>query len=247
MKRKIKYVLVVLLFLVGGFLLYQRRDYFFLESTFKDFFNGVEAGLEAPFKQEGKEIDLALSRTKDEELSTLKSLLELKTVLSRFDLVYASSIYRNVAYFNNTITLDKGKSEGMKEQSAVVTSLGLVGRIDKVMEHSSVMKLLTSDEGLQLSVVIHGKKEDYYGVLSTYDRETGLFLVTGIPSSAEIEENSEVVTSGLGGVFPSGIYVGFVESSKNDSFGITKNIKVRSKQDFNDIKYVAVLMKEEEA
>ncbi len=247
MKRKFKYILGILLLLVGGFLLYQRRDYFFLESTFKDFFNGVEEGLEAPFRQDGKEIDLSLSREKEEELTSLKSLLELKTILSRFDLVYATSIYRNVAYFNDTITLDKGEKEGINEQSAVVTSLGLVGRIDKVMEHSSVMKLLTTDEGMQLSVVIHGKTEDYYGVLSTYDRETGLFLVTGIPSSAEIEEKSEVVTSGLGGVFPSGIYVGFVESSKNDSFGITKNIKVRSKQDFNDIKYVAILMKEEEA
>ena len=39
MKRKFKYILGILLLLVGGFLLYQRRDYFFLESTFKENIN----------------------------------------------------------------------------------------------------------------------------------------------------------------------------------------------------------------
>ena len=202
--------------------------------------------IQAPFTCNSDiSFDLALSREKDQEIENLKKLLDLKTTLSRFSIVYATSIYRNVDYFNESITLDKGSDDGIAKDMAVVTELGLVGKIDRVMAHSSELKLLTAQDGMQLSVVVNSSETSFYGVLSEYQRTTDSFLVTGIPATANVQVGDTVTTSGLGGIFPAGIYIGTVSACQNDAFGITKNIQIKANQDFNHLKYVAILKKEE--
>ena len=50
-----------------------------------------------------------------------------------------------------------------------------------------------------------------------------------------------VYTSGLGGIFPSGILIGEVSEITTDSYDLAKIIKVSPSADFNDINFVSVL------
>jgi len=49
------------------------------------------------------------------------------------------------------------------------------------------------------------------------------------------------VTSGLGEVFPAGIYVGTVEKIESDKYNLSRNVYIKTKQNFNSIHYVTVL------
>lgn len=59
----------------------------------------------------------------------------------------------------------------------------------------------------------------------------------------KFEDNAKVITSGLGGKAPKGIYIGTVESSIVSEDGTSKTIRVKPAADFNDLSYVAVVFR----
>ena len=56
-----------------------------------------------------------------------------------------------------------------------------------------------------------------------------------------IEKGSTVVTSGLGGLFPAGIYIGTVEKIESDKYNLSKTLYIKTNQNFSNIHYVTVL------
>ena len=68
-----------------------------------------------------------------------------------------------------------------------------------------------------------------------------ILSITGVDKNSDIKENDIVVTSGLGGKEPRGIYVGVVKKMTNDKYNLSKTIYVDPGQDFNNIHYLTVL------
>ena len=60
-----------------------------------------------------------------------------------------------------------------------------------------------------------------------------------------VKKGDTIVTSGLGGMFPGGIYVGIVEDIKSDKYDLSKTLYIKTSQDFNNIHYVTVLKEKE--
>ena len=59
--------------------------------------------------------------------------------------------------------------------------------------------------------------------------------------STEINKGDVVLTSGLGELIPAGIYIGTVEKIESDKYNLSKNVYIKTYQDFDDIHYVTVL------
>lgn len=174
------------------------------------------------------------------ENKQLKELLELNNTLSEREYINATVINRNVAYWFNEITINKGSKAGIKEGMAVINSKGLIGKIIKVSNYTSVVKLLTDDNMTnKISVKIEYEDRFVYGLLSNYD--DGKFIIDGISNNIDIADNAKVLTSGLTDLFPSGILIGYVTEITSDNFDLAKTLKVKSDIDFNDIYYVTVL------
>jgi rod shape-determining protein MreC len=140
------------------------------------------------------------------------------------------------------MTIDKGKDSGLKKNMAVITKDGLIGKISKVSKTSSEIKLITSDDvNYKVSVAINSNETDNYAILNGYNKKTGLIKASGIDKTANINVGDTVLTSGLGGVFPKGIYIGTVEKIKSDKYDLSKTVYIKTAVDFNDIHYVTVL------
>lgn len=174
------------------------------------------------------------------ENKQLKELLELNNTLSEREYINATVINRNVAYWFNELTINKGSKAGIKEGMAVINSKGLVGKIIKISDYTSVIKLLTDDNMTnKISVKIEYEDRFVYGLLSNYDN--GEFIIDGISNNININEGAKVTTSGLTDLFPSGILIGYVTEITSDNFDLAKTLKVKSDIDFDDIYYVTVL------
>lgn len=182
----------------------------------------------------------------EKEIEELKAQLKLNSTLTEYTPINATILSRNKSYWFNTLTIDKGKKHGIKKDMAVITSAGLIGKISKVSNLSSEIKLITSnDVNYKVSVAIKTSNRETYGILNGYDKDNNMIKISGIDRSINVKEKDKVTTSGLGGVFPAGIYVGEVKKIVNDKYDLSKTIYITTKQDFNDIHYVTILGEKE--
>lgn len=178
----------------------------------------------------------------EKEIQELKEALELNKTLTEYTPINATILSRNKSYWYNTITIDKGKKDGITEDMAVITSKGLIGKISSVSLTASEVKLITSDDiNFKVSIVINTNDVDNFAILNGYDNKTNLIKATGIDKTTNINIGDKVLTSGLGKKFPAGIYIGTVEKIESDKYNLSKTVHIKTYQNFNDIHYVTVL------
>ena len=259
--------IVILLLIIFSITLKTTKKQNKVESLIKDSVIGVEKILFYPFRTvynvfyEYKELKsikkkydtLKLSVDRIDSLNTenielrkeiesLKKELHIDTVLSEYEYLNATVVARNIGYWYNTITLDKGSYNGVTEDMVVVNSYGLIGKVTSVTTFTSDVRLLTTnDSNNKISVLVSSEDNNYYGVINGYDYNNRTLTVEGISNTEKIVKDSYVYTSGLGGVFPRGILIGKVESETTDEYDLAKIIKVKPLADFDDINYVAIL------
>ncbi|MEG1597144.1 MAG: rod shape-determining protein MreC [Bacilli bacterium] len=179
----------------------------------------------------------------ESEIKELKELNNIKTIISNIDYINASVIARNNIDFYNTITIDKGKKDHIKNNEAVVSGKYLIGKVIKVNNNSSIIKLVTTNDVMfNVSVYINNK---IHGILSGYDKKTNNLMLSLITSPLEIKVGDIVTTSGLGEIFPSGIQIGTVEKIDLKPDGITKIVYVKAYKNYDRISFVSVLKRGE--
>lgn len=199
-------------------------------------------------KEKSDNIDsiIASNDNLKDEVKKLKDSLKLNTSLSDRVLVNATIVYRNIGYWYDEVTIDKGSKDGVGEDMAVITSKGLIGRTSKVSGHTSTVKLLSNDNmNNKISVKIKVKDDYVYGLISKYDSKKNVYIVEGISENVEIPSGSDVVTTGMGAIFPSGLLIGKVSKITTDNFDLSKVVQVKSSVNYDDIDYVTIVKRVE--
>lgn len=137
-----------------------------------------------------------------------------------------------------TAFLDKGRSDGLREDMAVVSSEGLVGRL--VLVGGSYSKvLLMIDPEHSVGARLTGSGET--GVLS--GRSEDNLLLEFIDTDVPVAVGETVVTSGYDrGIYPPGIPVGRIASVKASRDRLTKTATVKPFVDFTRLDNVLILL-----
>ena len=196
-----------------------------------------------------EQVDSVISQNENlkNEINKLKDTLELNTILSDKVYLNATVVSRNIGYWYDEITIDKGSKNGIEKGMAVVTPKGLIGQITKVSNYSSTVKLLSNENmSDKISVKINIGDDYVYGLISKYDSKTNTYTVEGISENVDITEGADVVTTGMGTIFPSGLMVGKVKGVTTDNFDLSKVVEVEASVDFDDLDYVTVLKRKTE-
>ena len=194
-------------------------------------------------KNKEDQIDSLIAETDNlkDEVKKLKKQLELNTVLSDKFYKNATIVNRNIDYWYNEVTIDKGKKDGIEKNMAVVNTDGLVGKISKVSNHVSTVKLLANENSLdKVSVKIKAGDGYIYGLISKYSSKGNVYTIEGISENTEIKEWADVVTTGMGD-FPSGLLIGHVKNFSTDNFDLSKVVIVEASVNFDNLDYVTVL------
>lgn len=249
-------VSIVVIFLALAISVHMSRSNFFGEGIVKDIVMTIDKIVMYPFTALNGEKDVDqtesyliqknVNTSLEEEIQELKDVLELNRTLTEYTPINATILSRNKSYWFNQIMIDKGSKDGIKEDMAVVTKDGLVGKISRVYRNSSEIKLITSDDvNYKVSVTIQTGNGDSYAILNGYDSDTECVMVTGVDKMSTVKQGDTIITSGLGGMFPGGIYVGVVQDIKSDKYDLSKTLYIKTSQDFNNIHYVTVLKEKE--
>ena len=197
-------------------------------------------------KEEQMDSVVAANDNLKEEVSKLKKTLDLNTILS--DKVYknATVINRNIDYWYDEVTIDKGKTDGIEKNMAVVNNDGLIWKVSTVSNHVSSVKLLANENmSDKISVKIKVNDSYVYGLISKYSAKNNTYTVEGISENVDIPKGADVVTTGMGDIFPSGLLVGHVSKVTTDNFDLSKVALVKASVDFDNIDYVSVLKRKD--
>ena len=210
-------------------------DYAFSYRQLQDRVKELE-GQVAEMEQENRQAQTAL-----EENERLRDLLDLRKAHRDFTFESATVTGRSTTSWSNALTIGKGSSCGVEEDMCVVTETGaLVGVVSEVGPNwATVTTLIDPNISLGASVVETEDAAILTGDLDAMSR--GLCRLSYLSSSAQLEEGDQVVTSGLGGVYPSGIVIGTVVEQGYTTSGMERYALIEPTVALEDLKQVFVV------
>lgn len=178
-----------------------------------------------------------LDQLQDQALETqrLERLLAMRQV-SKAEFLTARVVGKDATNWFKTILLDRGSLEGIRRNQPALAPDGLVGRVVEVAPTSARVQLLTDP----LSAV---------GGMIQRTRVTGIVSgnlgagarVRYLPLMADVVVGDEVVTSGMGGVFPKGILIGRISSVERKSGALFQEATLQSAVDLSRLEEVLIL------
>ncbi|MDD2239062.1 MAG: rod shape-determining protein MreC [Kiritimatiellae bacterium] len=184
--------------------------------------------------------EMRMARELERDNQMLRDLLGF---VERFpkQLVSCEVIGRDSTGWWQTIRLGKGAEAGVAEGRAVITPDGLLGRTAGVSAHTADV-LLLSDVSCQVSVRL--ARSGVFGImegLGAKPDEQPACRIRYISRTADIQAGDEVVTSGMGGVFPKGLLVGWVVRVEAEPSGLyqTAWVDVAAKLGRSEYAFVA--------
>lgn len=183
-------------------------------------------------------------RNKNKEL---EKLLEMRGTLSDAKQIACHVVSRSSTSWNQTITISAGKASGVQKNMIVTTSEGVVGIVEQVQTATSTVRLLTSDN-LQNDIAIKISLEDgssVEGVLQSYDTKINAYCVSLFDNDATVTIGQSVATSGAGGNYPSGLYLGNVVDVRMNDDAIISTIYVEPVSNMKSFSYVYVVGNED--
>lgn len=174
--------------------------------------------------------------------------LEISSKEDMYELKWANVIARDATSWNNEITIDKGKNDGIKEGLAVQSVYGMIGKVSSVSQFTSKVKLLTSeDKTNSVSIKINlDKKHSVDGILQSYDVNLGQYVIYLYDNNDKVEKGMQIITSGMGKSYPSGLLIGTVERVQALSNQVGSTIYASPVEDFQEFTIVGIVQSHEE-
>jgi rod shape-determining protein MreC len=189
-------------------------------------------------KQELQTLQVTLQQERAEAQRTdnLRQLLELRE-RANLDTVAAEVIAGAASPDFQTVTIDKGSSESLDTDMAVISPAGVVGRVILPSRRASKVQLLI-DRNAAAGALIERTRAGGMVVGAEANPPLRLELVSNL---ADVQVGDNVVASGVDGIFPKGYLIGRVEQADR-SGGLYWRLNVRPSVDFSSLEEVLVVL-----
>lgn len=180
----------------------------------------------------------------EKENDNLRNMLDLMDSPRDYEAILATVIARSPERWIEQIIINQGKQHGIEKNMAVITGEGMVGKVKSVSNLTSTVQLISSFDQLNRisATVSRDNGKNVFGLIEGYDKEREMLLFRVIDESgAKVKEGEPVLSSNLGGVFPSGLLIGTIDEITPDQYGLTKIAYVKPAANLKEINEVIVV------
>jgi rod shape-determining protein MreC len=188
-----------------------------------------------------RELNLTLadevSRLREGRLENirLRQLLGLKE-RGVYSYVSANVVGKNLQLLRNTITLDVGERDNVGLNMPIVSESGLVGKIIATSSGYSIGQILFNRE-LRVSGKVQRSRVD--GIIRWIGGPT--LSLQNVVKTMDVKAGDQVITSDYSSVFPPGLVIGVVSSTRADPGSLFQEVNVTPSVDFARLEEVFVI------
>lgn len=199
-----------------------------------------------------------VEKLKIENKNLLKENANLMEIINRKDFLKAEKeamkdenykylkaqvINSDVKSMQESFFIDKGKKDGIKINDVVLQAIGdseyssaVIGKVVKVNQNTSKIETIKNSSN---DVSFINSRSGDYGVIDDYKNKT----ISGymLEVSSDVKNSDILITSGIGGVYPQGLYLGEISNVNMSKDSLRKNITVDSPADFTHLYRVLIL------
>lgn len=173
------------------------------------------------------------------ENEQLRDMLNLTKKYSTSNAIVAEVVSVDSTWFE-VITVNKGSKDGIKENMTVLTPSGLVGKVTKVFDHSSqVTTILDVSNRVSALLTKIGELVTTEGDMNLVKEE--LLKLKHVQTDILLSEGDVIETSGMGGIYPKGIYIGTIKKVEEDTDIMRQYALVEPGVDFSKISDVLII------
>lgn len=175
-------------------------------------------------KKQNEELTSELAQLTEAEKTAerLESLLGLQSTYN-LQSTAARIIGTTGDAWSQTVTIDKGSTNGFEIGMPVCNSGGVIGQIIEVSAATSTVRLI-NDENSGVSAMVQSTRAQ--GILQ--GQPDGTLMLSYVPADADVKVGDVIITSGLGGRFPKGLPLGTVSSVSRAANATYYTIVVRA-------------------
>ena len=170
------------------------------------------------------------------ETEVLYSLLDFARSRPQDQYIAAAVIGKDPSPFLHYVIIDHGSDDGIQHGMPVVTQQGLVGRVAAVTASASRIRLITDPESV-VNVRLQGQNEDALAEGSI----TGDITLGMVSQNVILNPGDLLLTSGLGGNYPTDILVGQVVNVEKTENELFQTASIQPVIDFAELRAVLVI------
>jgi len=164
-----------------------------------------------------------------ERLLELRDRANLRTTAAEIIAAGASPEFR-------TVSIDKGKSDGVGRDMAVIAPAGVVGRVVTSAGRNAKVQLLIDRNAAAGALIERSRAQGV--AIGTGDARLRLEYVSEV---ADVVVGDVVISSGIDGIYPKGFVIGRVTTVER-SGGAYRHIAVEPSVDFSSLEHVLVVL-----
>lgn len=193
-------------------------------------------------------------RTKNEELANenarLKMLLfNLKDSVAlpkidsikgvkRTDILVSKVIRNSYSVLENYLTINNGKTSGIKPNMGVINSAGIIGIVDKTSDNYATISSVLNVKS-QINAKI--KKSNHFGSLVWNGKNAGFVQLIDVPRLAGVRKGDTIVTGGQSVIFPENIGIGTIQKVYIDNETNYYTLDIRLFNDMTNLGHVYII------
>jgi rod shape-determining protein MreC len=182
------------------------------------------------------EAEVVALREQAAQVDVLQALLGVARQQPENRYLVAHVIGRDTSPFLHYLILDQGSDAGIRFGMPVVSQFGLVGRIQEVTTSASKVQLII-DPGSSINARVVERRAE--GIV--VGRATGDLEMDYLPQNIAVAPGDNVVTSGLGGMFPAEILIGRVVSVHKRDYELYQTAVIEPRNDFSVLEMLLVI------
>jgi rod shape-determining protein MreC len=189
-------------------------------------------------KHQIDDLRMQLQQNREDVLELQRLRAALSFPASNFGKTIVARVIGRDPARNQTVTIDKGATHGVKPDSAVITPAGVVGRVIQTSNFFSIVQLIIDSQSA-------------VGVLQESTRRQGIVRGTGgrdldldyIDDDNDLKQGDVFLTSGLDRIYPKGLPVGVI-LSVGPRRGLLKTVQIRPSADLGRLEEVVCIMQQ---